>query len=286
MTMQEIYTLQWEPLKAYYDNCIKTLTRLTEIDAEKKKLDKDIKRQADVNKNTDYEGEAILHGLSAGVILALIFGVFVGLAAYFILGELSDKTIGILVVVCLIVALITGFWAGRSAYKDENLRRRVDDRLAHGEAKLASLGEKREQTLLEETSILESDAYHDMMLMFDDHLDVEYMKALRKLVSNGRVLTHPEAVNTYVTEQRIKRQQELQEREAEAKEELARNTGRVADSQESLSCSIQVLSEKVDTLNAKCTNGAATKDDSESVLGAAAECSTLVANLFSLIKMM
>lgn len=286
MTMQEIYTLQWEPLKKYYDNCIKTLTRLTEIDAEKKTLDKGIRRQENVNKNTDYMGDAMLHGLIWGLIAAAVIGLISGFTVYFILGGLSDRMIALIVVASLIVFLVIGFCISCAAYKDEGLRERVDARLAQGEAKLAALGEQKEQMLLEETSILESAEYHDMMLMFDDHLDVEYMKALRKLVSNGRVLTHPEAVNTYVKDQRIKRQQELQEREAEVKAELARNTGRVADSQERLSHSVQILSGKVDALNLNCKNGTATRDDSESVLNAAAECSTLVANLFSLIKMM
>lgn len=285
MTMSEIYTLQWEPLKEYYDSCIKTLTRLKEIDEEKKTLDKSIKRQENANKNADYIGDAMLYGLIAGLIAAAVVGLILGFTVHFILGELSDKMIAMVIVVSLIAFLIIGIWTGCAAYEDEDLRHRVDERRAQGEAKLASLGEKREQMLLEEMSILESDEYHNMMLMFDDHLDVEYMKALRKLVSNGRVLTHPEAVNTYVEDQRIKRQHEFQEREAEAKAELARNTGRVADSQESLSYSIQILSGKVDVLNAKCQNGAATRDDSESVLSAAAECSTLVANLFNLIKM-
>lgn len=152
------------------------------------------------------------------------------------------------------------------------------------EKTLEELNDKKDKLDEEVQQIKAGMDYKDMLQVFETHQDVKYMTALFEIISNTRAFTHPEAVGVYEADLRFEKEQELKKQYVAAQVKLAENMGKVALSQKDLSNNIHDLSKQVKVLNNKCSNGTATASDGEAVMAAAANCSTLVANLFQLME--
>lgn len=98
--MQEICTLQWEPLKEYYKNSIKTMTLLNEIEANKKQLEREIKKQEWHKNSWSCKSISFFIAVSAWGIFDLVFiSILCSILS-------SYDGLGVLVAIALIVSVI------------------------------------------------------------------------------------------------------------------------------------------------------------------------------------
>lgn len=273
MTMKDVFDLQADELKAYYDASIHTLQKLTECEQEIENNNWEVRKK-----------KSLILGRVPVLLLfsVLIMGFNCSLGGLLVTDTYCYSLKGIIIAAVLVLA---GICLVLFLFKSQRIKayfarknKEISDIIANLNRQTSELQETVEHIKL-------STQYKNMMLVFDDMLDLEYMKALRKIISTGRARKHEEAVKIYNTDVRLEKDQQLKEQLVQAEQEKARGLDRISYSQSELANSIDSLSKKVSMLNIKCEHGAATKEDGNSVLEAASSCSSLVLNLVELMKM-
>lgn len=273
MTMKDVFGLQADELKAYYDVCISTLQKLTECEKEIKKNDLKVKK----NESLILSRIQIL-----SIVAFLVMIIDCILVCLLVDGTFHYSLLGIIIAVVLVFAgILFVYFLFKSREIEEYFVRenkKISDKIVNLNRQTSELQETIER-------IKVSIQYKNMMLVFDDALVLEYMKALRKIISTGRACKHEEAVKIYNADVKLEKDRQLKEQLVYAEQEKARGLNRISSSQSELASSINSLSEKVSELNIKCEHGAAAKEDVSGVLEAASSCSSLVFNLVELMKM-
>lgn len=266
MTMAQIRELEGEPLIMFYNDSISTLRQYNQEISKKNIFERELskiqtKLSAFTIKAFSCLFTIVVFFLSIGI-LASQHVIWYALLAFSLL----------LPTVALIVSL-----------KSKKLRQWVEKKRDEYRETEAEIKEKLKSTEENIQDIMQQDSYANLLLAFSCHLQLDYIEKLKAIVGSFQALNHEDAVKYYEKQKQIEFDQKMKLRAVEAQESIARSQKSLAVSTSKLTDRIEDLQNEVEKLRRSCAKGHLSQEDTDSALGVAADCTSIISNVIGIL---